>query len=375
MEIIVSKSELYNKLKVLSKLIPQKSFLPAYSSFLFEINGNILKVTAGDEDGRISTELEITNAQTLEQSVLLDAKMLLNGLTFIPEQPINISFVTNEKYINVQVKYSNGKFDMVGGVGEDYPIFNAKGEGDPLLVNANDFFYGIKHTQLCCANDDLRPVLAGVFFKIEDEQFVCVGTDGMLLSKAVCKTDKQNSSVSFILPSKYAKTASSLSSFVDDQVMIINSDNNVSFNLGCYHLTCLKVEGNYPKYDSVIPQNNLIKAECNTQDLLAAVKRVSCFSDVNLFLIKMSFTKEMVVISADDVDFSRSSEESVLLSDYNGDNFEIAFNSQKLITILSSISDEEVTMTFNKPSTASVFYGRESGSSLLYLIMPLSINR
>jgi DNA polymerase-3 subunit beta len=376
MDIVISKSELYNKLKVLGKLIPQKTSLPAYGSFLFEIKEDTIKITAGDENGRISTTVEATcNPSGFEQSVLLDAKMLLNGLNLIPEQPINISFDPKEKYIKTHVKYNNGKFDIVGGVGEDYPSLNIKGANEPRTVNASDYFYGIKHTQVCCASDDLRPVLTGIFFKVEDESLICVGTDGQVLSKVICKTDKQTFQVSFIIPSKFARFASTMSSlFCDPYISIVEAENNVSFTFGNYHLTCLKIEGRYPNYDAVIPKNNSIKAECSTQDLLAAVKRVSIFSDEQSSLITLSFDNDQVDVLAQDVYFSRSSEEHVPLSSYDGSQIKIAFNSQRLITILSCISDEELIMTFDKPSSAAIFCGKESQSSLLYLIMPLSIN-
>lgn len=375
MEITISKSELYQRLKELGKIIPQKSNIVDYYNFMFEISGNNLKITAGDDSGRIITTMECqSDIQNL--SVLLDAKMMLNGLVNIPEQPLVISFDPQESYINTTVRYNNGKFDVVGGTSKNYPVLNMSEPLSTIMAEADKLLYALHKVQVCCATDEeLRVVMNGVFIKFEKDNVTCVGTNGLTLAKDEFKGTDQND-YQVILPRKFSNLLISIfNSTIDNDIKISDTTNNVGFELGAYRIIARKIDGHYPNYNSVIPQNNYIDVVCNRKDLISAIKRVSAFESESSYLIVFDFSQDKLVISAEDSSFGRSANETLSIEQQNSrEPIKIGFNSNYLMLILSTIVEEEIIISMKDPSLATTVTGREN-TELLYLIMPLSINQ
>lgn len=371
MEILVSKTALLDKLKSVGRIIQPKNTLPAYDNFLFVIDeSGFIQVTAGDEGGRISTNVD-GKADFVNRSFLASAKTLLDGLKEMSEQPLTISIYEKE----MVVKYANGKFTMPIEDGKQYPEMNIDDSSHSFLLSGNDLLYGVRQVQFCSANDELRPTMNGVYFDIDLEKTSYVGTDGSRLAMVELPASyTRKERAGFILPSKFAKLLSNLVPEDCLELEVKVNRTNVQFDFDSYRLVCRMIEGRYPNYRAVIPQNQSKRVVLKRNDLLAALKRVSVFCNISSSLVVLKFDKSSLLITAHDFDFSKSAEETVILQD-GCEAIEIGFKSGFLIELVNSIPSEDISISMTDPSRAAVLSRcDEEERSLTYLLMPMSIN-
>jgi len=372
-KITVSKSELSSKLSSISKIIQAKNSLPILNSFLFEVDSlGLLKVTAGEEGGMISTNVEC-QCDFTDLSFTIDASTLLNGCKEIPEQPLIFDIEKKDQYLEICVHYSNGKFELVGGKADEYPKLKLDTPEAPFVLKAQDFLYGIRQAQICASNSDLRPVMQGVFMDKESDRFTYVASDGATLGMVEDPIQSIGRS-SFIIPEKITRVLSKVIPSDCEQVSITVSNVNVMFDFDCYRLICRMIDGRYPNYRSVIPTNNNKKATFVRADLISALKRVSVFCSTSSSLVVMNFDNDKLTLSGCDTDFSTSAEEEVSIT-YSGDPIKIGFKSSTLIDLLSNIPSSEAIITMTDPSRAGIIRrSDEDKEGLTYLIMPMVIN-
>lgn len=381
MNITVSKSEIYNKLKAIGKIIQPKNSLPAYDNFLFSINATgELHITAGEEGGRLSARICCT-ADFISECFLVPAKFILDGLKDIPEQPIIISIDKSsdkdgDKY-NIRCSYSagKGKFTMLGTSSNEFPLINVDSDESPISVFSQDFLYGIRQVQICTANDELRPVMNGVYFDKVDDKITYVGTNGNILGIVETKLESGTGRSAFIIPDKYTRILSNIIPNDCNNIAINSDSKNISFEFGDYTLICRMIEGRYPNYRTVIPTNLPKKVTLVNQDLLSAIKRVSVFASRAMPIICLDVSDKQINLTAKDYDLSTSAEEQVEVDSFIGGDIEIGLNSNFLKELLSNIPSEKVNIEMTDPSRAALLSrADEDTSSLTYLIMPISIN-
>lgn len=372
MKITISKSELLSKLRVLAKVLQSKNVLPAYDDFLFSIDENgFLTVTAGEEGGRITTNLDC-QADCANLEFTANAKTLLDALKEIPEQPLILNVTPTKKCVELNCNYSNGKFSVVGKLGKEYPEMPFNDPSDSITLNASDFLYGIRQVKICCANDMLRPTINGVYFDRDLDRVAYVATDGAVLGLVEKKVAHKSERISFIIPSRYAQILSSVIPPDCGELSVVLSNSNARLEFDNYSLTFRLVEGRFPNYRAVIPHSNTKRAVIATSDLVSAIKRTSVFSNPNSLAMKLSFL-DSLLIQVQDIDYSTSAEETVGYESYEGDKIQIGIKSTYLIDMLSNINSQKVVISMNKENTAVIITPDEDGD-LMYLIMPMAIN-
>lgn len=377
MNITVSKSEIYNKLKALVKIIQPKNTLPAYDNFLFSINdGGELQITAGEEGGRLSVRIHCT-ADFTNESFLVPAKFILDGLKDIPEQPVIMSIDKDGDKYNIRCSYSagKGKFTMMGTIGDEFPCLGVASDESSISVFAQDFLYGIRQVQICTANDELRPVMNGVYFDKVDDKITYVGTNGNILGIVETKLESSSGRSAFIIPDRYTRILSNIIPNNCGEIVIQSDSNNISFEFNDYTLICRMIEGRYPNYRAVIPKKLTKKVTLVNDDLLSAIKRVSVFGSRATSIICLNVSDSSINLTAKDFDLSTAAEEQVPIESNSGGGIEIGFNSNYLKELLSNIPSEKVNIEMTDPSRAGLLSrSDEDVSSLTYLIMPMSIN-
>lgn len=377
MNITVSKSELYNKLKAIGKIIQPKNSIPAYDNFLFAINEDgILHVTAGEDGGSMSSSIYCTT-DFINDSFLVPAKFILDGLKDIPEQPIIISIDKNGDKYNVCCTYSagKGKFTVVGMASDEFPRLSVASDESPIPILAQDFLYGIRQVQICTASDELRPVMNGVYFDKVDDKITYVGTNGNILGIVETKTELGKGKRAFIIPDKYTRILSNIIPSDCNEIVIQSDSKSILFSFCDYTLSCRMIEGRYPNYRAVIPTNLPIEVNLLNSDLLGAIKRVSVFSSKATSIICLNISDTVINLTAKDFDLSTSAEEQVSIETHSGKAISIGFNSTFLKELLSSLPSDKVIIKMTDPSRAALLSrADEDVSSLTYLIMPMSIN-
>ena len=375
MKFVVSSTELLSHLSALSKVISSKSTMPILDNFLFQLTETELTITASDLESTLITSLELDNIEG-EGSIAIPAKLTIDSLKEFPEQPLTFH-IDNDSY-NVEIFSDNGKFSIMGQNAEDFPEQPKLDEEGTSSIDINHVVLrkGIDKTLFATADDELRPVMNGIFIELSPDYMSFVASDAHKLVRYRRTDAKAEFESSFILPKKPAGLLKNLLPREEFDVKLEFDDKNAFVTLSNYKLICRLVEGNYPSYNSVIPTNNPNKMVIDRLNFLNTVKRVSVFSNQASNLVKLNISDNQLVVSAQDIDFSISAVER-LNCEYEGDEIEIGFKSTFLQEILINISTGDVMVEMSDPTRAGLLLPveiDEEDEDMLMLLMPMMIN-
>lgn len=373
MKFIVSSTSLLSHLQSISRVIGSKNTMPILDNFLFKIEGGKLTVTASDLETTLVTSLDLEQTEG-EGLIAISAKMLLDILKEFSEQPLTFSI--NEKTLEVSLKSSLGVYNLVGQSGSEFPLLpELEEDNNSFTIAANQLANGINKTIFATATDDLRPTMTGILFDIKNESLIFVATDAHRLVRFMNKTIKSDKELSFILPQKPANILKGILAKENGEVEVVFDEKNIVFTLSNYKMVCRQIEGRFPAYDKVIPQNNSIKAVIDKSSFVNSLKRVSIFSNQGNNQIKLNLNDNELTISAQDIDFSTSAEEKISCQ-YSEESFNIGFKSSFLIEMVNSIDSSEVVMEFSDKSRPGLIipFDQEEDEDLLMLLMPMLLN-
>jgi len=375
MKFVVSSTTLLSHLSAISKVISAKNTLPILDNYLFQLEENQLTITASDLESTLITNIGLDNTDG-EGKIAVPAKLLNDTLKEFPEQPLTFQ-ISNDTFA-IEIFSANGKFSIVGQNGEDYPqIPSLKDDAAASIsVNHEALLSGINKTLFATADDELRPVMNGIFIEMSADDMTFVASDAHKLVRYKRKDVKAEMDSSFILPKKPAGLLKNLLPKEEFDVKLSFDSKNAIFELTDYRVICRLVEGNYPSYNSVIPTNNPNQLIIDRLELYNTVKRVSVFSNQASNLVRLQMNENQLVVSAQDVDFSISAVER-LKCQYEGDEMEIGFKSTFLLEILSNLSSGDVKVELSDPTRAGLLLPAETeqdDEDVLMLLMPMMIN-
>ncbi|MGQ1947783.1 DNA polymerase III subunit beta [Geofilum sp. OHC36d9] len=375
MKFVVSSSDLLSHLQAISRAIASKSQYPILDYFLFDVNKDTsLNITASDLEVTMITRM-VADSSDGDGVIAMPSKMLLEILKKLPEQPL--TFDVNMETLAVDILSEKGKYNFVGQPGAEYPEI-PKVEEDKasrLQIPASLLMTGITKTLFATADDELRPVMNGVLFEFSPENLTFVASDSHKLVRYRRLDAKAEFEASFILPKKPAGLLKNILPRESGDVMVEFDHKNAIFNLPNYKMVCRLVEGNYPSYTAVIPQDNPNKSVIDRVDLANTLGRVSIFSNQASNLVKLHMSTDEMVVSAQDIDFSVSAFEK-LTCQYDGTEMEIGFKSAFLADILDNISSDDIILEMSDPSRAAIIlpFEKKENEDEFMLLMPMMIN-
>lgn len=375
MKFVVSSTDLLSHLSAISKVISSKNTMPILDNFLFQLTDEDLTITASDLETTLITHMELDNMEG-EGTIAVPARLLIDTLKEFPEQPL--TFQINAENYGIEIFSENGKYSIVGQSGEDFPELPRvdEEEATSITVAPKVLLKGVEKTLFATADDELRPVMNGIFVELSPEHIGFVASDAHKLVRYRRADATAEFESSFILPKKPASLLRNLLPKEDNQVKLEFDNKNAVYHLTKFKLICRLVEGNYPSYNSVIPTKNPNKMVIDRLAFYNSVKRVSVFSNQASNLVKLNIADNQLVISAQDIDFSISAVER-LNCEYDGEEIEIGFKSTFLLEILTNISASEVRMEMSDPSRAGLLLPvetEEDAEDILMLLMPMMIN-
>ncbi|RZJ72377.1 MAG: DNA polymerase III subunit beta [Flavobacterium sp.] len=371
MKFIVSSSYLLKQLQVLGSVINSNNTLPILDNFLFELDNNELKVSASDLETTMTATLEIDSSS--KGSVAVPAKLLLETLKTFPEQPLAFTVEDNN---TIEISSNSGKYALAYAAGDEFPNSVSLDDPSSTVVAAEVLATAISKTIFAAGNDDLRPVMSGVFFQFSPQGLTFVATDAHKLVK-YARTDVTASQVAdFIMPKKPLTILKGILSSSDAEVKIEYNDSNATFSFDNYVLTCRLIDGKYPNYEAVIPKENPNKLLIDRTQILSSVRRVAIFSNKTTHQIRLKIAGAELNISAEDIDYSNKAEER-LTCDYQGDDMQIGFNSRFLTEMLTNLQSDEIMLEMSLPNRAGILTpvdGLDEGETVTMLVMPVMLN-
>ncbi len=373
MKFIVSSTSLLSHLQAISRVINSKNTLPIMDCFLFNLQDGTLSITASDTETTMVTSIEVTESDSDGRFAIV-ARTLLDAMKEIPEQPL--TFNLNPNTLEITVQYMNGQYTVMGQNADEYPQPATLGDNAVHAnIPADVLLNGINRALFATADDELRPVMNGIYFDITPDDITMVASDGHKLVRNKNLSVKGSEKAAFILPKKPANLLKNVLTKEENSVSIDFDDRNAVITLEKYRMVCRLIEGRYPNYNSVIPQNNPYKITIDRAVLLSALRRVSVFSSQSSSLVKLRMGDNKLVISTQDLDFSTSAEET-LVCQYEGNPMSIGFKAPFLIDILNNLPGQDVIIELADPSRAGVIVPaeQEENCDLLMQLMPMMLN-
>ena len=373
MKFTVSSSALLSLLATTGKVISNKSSLPILEYFLMELKDGQLTVTTSDLETTLIGSISVENIER-EGVIAAPGKLMLDSLKEFPEMPLVIE--VNDTTWEIQITWASGHLSIPGASAVSYPAVQTLGnERKNITLDADLLVSGINKTLFATADDELRPVMNGVYFDFSTESLTFVATDAHKLVKYNAENTSDITS-SFILPKKPANLLKALLAKEEEPVNVTFDAKNVTFELKCFKLVCRLIEGNYPNYNAVIPTANPNKVLIDRVEFVNGIKRVAVCSNPSTNLIRMDIANNKVNLTAQDIDFSVSANETISCS-YDGQPVTIGFKSTFLVEILSNIDTPTVVVELADSTRAGVFkpvYDDQPSSESLMLLMPMMIN-
>ncbi|RPG59062.1 MAG: DNA polymerase III subunit beta [Flavobacteriales bacterium TMED235] len=371
MKFIVSSELLLKELQVLGGIINNTNTLPILDNFLFHLNCNRLVLTASDLETSMSSSIQVESEDS--GMIALPARLILDTLKTFPEQPLTFVVKDNK---TAEISANNGKYAVAYLDGADFPKVAQVKDSIKTRINGEVLATAINTTLFATGNDDLRPVMSGVFFQFTTSELTFVATDAHKLVKYTRSDIQADKNAEFIMPKKPLQLLKGILQGTEEDVDIEFNETNSEFSFGNVRMTCRLVEGKYPNYEAVIPKENPNVMQIDRAGFLNSVRRVSIFSNKTTHQVRLKMAGAELQVSAEDFDYSNKADER-LDCEYLGDDLQIGFNSRFLIEMLKNIPSEEIKLSLSLPNRAGIITpidNMDNGENITMLVMPVMLN-
>ena len=375
MKFIVSSSVLLKNLMNINGVVATNPIVPILENFLFRIEDGTLTVTASDLQTTMTTQIPVDVAPAHRSetgAIAIPAKLLLDTLRSLPEQPITVNI--NTETFGTEILTDNGRFKLSGENPIDFPKIPAVNKNQSVEISSDALLSAVNNTAFATSTDDLRPAMTGVYLQLNSDNATFVATDGHRLIR-YRRTDIQTSaSTSLIIPRKaLSLLKTSLPEGVDVKVEL--SQSNASFVFGSTQLICRLIDERFPDYENAIPTNNTNVMTIGRTDLLNSLKRIMIYANRTTHQIRLSMKANTLTISAEDLDYANEANEK-LMCEYEGEPMEIGFNAKLMAEMLNNLSAKMISLEMSAPNRAGLIIpaDKEENEEILMLVMPVMLN-
>ena len=372
MKFIVNSSYLLKQLSNINGVITTNPVVPILENFLFEIDKANLTVTASDLQTSMITEITVESKE--KGSIAVPARILLDTLKNLPDQPVTFSI--DESSYSIEISSDNGRYKLSGENATDFPKVPSVSNDFSAKVSSEVLARAVNNTIFATSNDELRPAMTGVYVNLGDKNTTFVATDGHRLVRYRRSDVKSDNGNAIIIPRKALNLLKATLPSENTDVSIDFNMSNAFFKFGNIRMICRLIDERYPDYENVIPTTNTIKMTISRTDLLGSLKRISIYANKTTHQVRLKITGSELQVSAEDLDFSNEANER-LSCEHEGEDIEIGFNARFLIEMLSNLDTDQIKLNMTAPNKAGVILPVEKDKSedILMLVMPVMLNQ
>ncbi|WP_339923231.1 DNA polymerase III subunit beta [uncultured Cyclobacterium sp.] len=371
MKFIVSSSSLLKHLSAINGVVTTNPVVPILENFLFEILDSKLTVTASDLQTSMMTEIEVEAKE--DGNIAVPAKILIETLKNLPEQPVTFS-IDKETY-SIEISSDNGRYKLAGENATDFPRIPSVTNASTVEMSTDVLSSAIANTIFATSNDELRPAMTGVFINLSSTNTTFVATDGHRLIRYRRVDIASPEATSIIVPRKALNLLKSTLPTENVPVSVEFNTSNAYFKFNNIKMICRLIDERFPDYENVIPADNNNDMVINRQEFLGSLRRIAIYANKTTHQVRLKLTGSELQISAEDLDFSNEANER-LSCEHEGEDIEIGFNAKFLVEMLNNISAKEVTMKFSAPNRAGLILPSDlnENEDILMLVMPVMLS-
>ena len=376
MKFVVSSSALLKQLSAINGVITSNPVVPILENFLCDIQNGTLKVTASDLQTTVMTELDVDTQD--KGSIAVPARILLDTLKNLPEQPV--TFNIDESTYNIEIQSDNGRYRLSGENATDFPKVPMVEDGFEVEMPSDVLANAVSNTIFATSTDELRPAMTGVYVNLNGADSTFVATDGHRLIRYRRDDIGSEAKSPIIIPRKALTLLRSVLPSENVSVSVKFNASNAFFKFagtsgGSIQMVCRLIDERYPDYENVIPQDNNNRMTVNRAALLSSLKRIAIYANKTTHQVRLKVEDNKLQVSAEDIDFSNEANETITC-EHEGEDLEIGFNARFLIEMLSNLDTEEVVFKFSQPNRAGLIEPseKEEHEDVLMLVMPVMLN-
>ena len=373
MRFTISSTALSNRLLSLSRVINTKNSLPILNCFMFDAQNGQLTITASDSENIVRMSLNLDSLEG-EGKFAVNNHNILDAVKELPEQPLTIDVNMGEH--TIYISYQNGSYNFPILEADEFPVPQPLSANTTTITLSADMLVdNITRSLFATAQDELHPVMNGIYFDITADSLAVVATDGHKLVRNRVFAVKNDVPAAFILPKKPAALLKGFIAKDSGDIVVRFDSRSAEFSFGEGNLVSRLIDGKYPNYNSVIPENNPYQITIDRKSLIGAIRRVLPFASDSSQLIRFHIANGQLDLSAEDIDFSTSAKESMTCT-YEGNPMSIGFKGSSILEILNNLQSEEVNIQLADPSRAGVIVPAEqpADENVLMLVMPVLLN-
>ncbi|MCG8320188.1 MAG: DNA polymerase III subunit beta [Cytophagales bacterium] len=371
MKFIVSSSSLLKQLSGINGVITSNPVVPILENFLFEINDGLLTITASDLQTSMITQMEVEAKDP--GSIAVPAKILLETLRNLPEQPV--AFSIDEETYSVELSSDNGRYKLAGENATDFPKVPVVSDGYTVDISSDILATAINNSIFATSNDELRPAMTGVYLNLGENSTTFVATDGHRLIRyrrvdVAAETDN-----AIIIPRKALNLLKASLPADSTHVTLEFNPANAYFKFENVKLICRLIDERFPDYENVIPSDNTNHMTIKRLEFLGSLRRIAIYANKTTHQVRLKITGSELQISAEDLDFSNEASER-LRCEHDGEDIEIGFNARFLLEMLNNLESDEVTLQLSASNRAGLIVPKEKDEheDILMLVMPVMLN-
>ncbi len=372
MKFITSSIDLLKNLQAISGVLSTSNSLPILENFLFEIKNKELILSASDLETTMITRMQVESKEN--GSICIPARILLDTLKTFPSVPL--TFTIDEKSFGIEISSDFGKYKLTGFNAVEFPRIPQLDGASNVAITSEILSRALNKTIFASGNDELRPVMSGVYVQLSDENVTFAATDAHKLVRYRRSDCKSERAASFILPKKAINLLRSQLATTSAVVTVEYNTTNALFSYDDTQLVCRLIDGKYPNYEAVIPKQNPNKLTVERASILGSLKRVSIFANKTTHQVRLKIAGSELSISAEDLDFANAASERLTCS-YEGEDMEIGFNSRFLIEMLNNLESKDILIEMSAPNRAGIISPTEydnTNENVLMLVMPVMLN-
>ena len=372
MKFIVNSSYLLKQLTNINGVITSNPVVPILENFLFEIDKANLTVTASDLQTSMITEITIESKE--KGSIAVPARILLDTLKNLPDQPVTFSI--DQTSYSIEISSDNGRYKLAGENATDFPKVPSVSNDFSASVSSDVLAKAINNSIFATSRDELRPAMTGVYVNLGEKNTTFVATDGHRLVRYRRSDVKSETANAIIIPRKALTILKATLPSDNTDVSIDFNLSNAFFKFGNIRMICRLIDERYPDYENVIPASSTIKMVINRVDFLSSLKRISIYANRTTHQVRLKITGSELQVSAEDLDFSNEANER-LSCEHEGEDIEIGFNARFIIEMLSNLQTEQIRLGMTAPNKAGLITPAEKDKDedILMLVMPVMLNQ
>ncbi len=371
MKFIVSSNALLKQLSAINGVVTTNPVVPILENFLFEIKEGKLTITASDLQTSMITEIEVEAKEN--GNIAVPAKILIETLKNLPEQPVTFS-IDQDTY-SIEISSDNGRYKLAGENATDFPKIPTVTNPTTVEMSTDILSNAISNTIFATSNDELRPAMTGVYINLSSTNTTFVATDGHRLVRYRRVDVASVDGASIIIPRKALNLLKSTLPSENVPVAVEFNNSNAYFKFNSIKMICRLIDERFPDYENVIPVDNPNHMTIDRMEFLSSLRRIAIYANKTTHQVRLKLTGSELQISAEDLDFSNEANER-LSCDHDGEDIEIGFNAKFLVEMLNNLSSKEVTLKFSAPNRAGLIVpsGKSDNEDILMLVMPVMLN-